>query len=208
MTTPLQVIPVAVRQFFNADSTPMNGGQLQFFVAGTTTPLEVFSDPDQNTSLGTTVDIGAAGYPVSGLGAIVSIFPPLGGYKEVLVDANSNTIYTADNLENVAESYLGTLANVQTEGSKSVTGTYAVVATDNWISSNNATVNLVAAADRGTLLIVQSVGASTTSIVPNGSETINGVSGAYSLAAASSPSFPALMLWSDGVSNWYAIAGS
>lgn len=206
MTLPLCVTPVAVRKFTNADGSPMVGGTLNYFVTGTTTPLEVFADSDGNTSLGTIVDIGDLGYPITSGNAITSIYPPLGGYKEVLKDADGNTVYTADLIENVAETFLGTQANIQTQGTKSATGTYAVVGTDNWISSDGATVNLQPAASRGTALVVQSIGATATTITPNGSETINGVSGSYTLPAAASPLFPVLQLFSDGTSNYYAIA--
>ena len=204
MTLPLNVTPVAVRKFTNADGSPMTGGTLNYFITGTTTPLAVFADADGNTSLGTIVDIGDLGYPITSGNAITAIYPPLGGYKEVLKDADGNTVYTADLIENVAETFLGTQANIQTEGSKAVTGTYTMVAGDNLITSNAATVNLLPADDVGTLVIVQSVGSGATSVVPNGSDTINGISGAKALAGAVSPSFPALFLYSDGVSNWYA----
>ena len=46
MTLPLNVTPVAVRKFTNADGSPMTGGTLNYFITGTTTPLAVFADAD------------------------------------------------------------------------------------------------------------------------------------------------------------------
>jgi hypothetical protein len=208
MTLPLQVTPVAVRQFFDPTGAPALDYTLSFFEAGTTTPLEVFADADGNVSLGTSVSIGDLGYPITSGNAITSIYPPLGGYKEVLTDADGQTVYTADHLENVAETFLGTEAVAATVGSKDVTGVYQMVSTDRWITADSATVNLLTAAEIGLPVVVQSVGSGTVAVTPNGADTINGVSGAYTLAAASSPSFPAISLYSDGISNWYATVTS
>lgn len=208
MTLPLQVTPVAVRQFFTATGAPAVGYTLSYFVVGTDTPLEVFADSDGNVSLGTSVDIGDLGYPITSSSAITSIYPPLGGYKEVLKDADGVAVYSADHLENVAETFLGTQANIQTQGSQSVTGTYNVADTDNWITSEGATVNLPDAANRGTVLAIQSMSATATSVVPNGSQTVNGLTGTFTIAGASSPSFPTVWFYSDGISNWRTLVGA
>lgn len=208
MTLPLQVAPVAVRQFFNADGSVMTGGTLNYFVTGTTTPLEVFSDSDGNVSLGTIVDIGDQGYPITSGSAITAIYPPLGGYKEVLKDANGNTIYTADLIENVAETFLGTQANIQSEGSKSVADGYLVTSSDNLVTINQAAaavINLPPAAERGRPLVI--INLSTTAnvtVTPNGSETINLAATCTLGVNGTGSDFPfTVTLLSDGVSNWW-----
>lgn len=50
--------------YYNLNGTaPAAGGRIDFFESGTTTPKEVFADPDLNTSNGSTVGLDAAGRP-------------------------------------------------------------------------------------------------------------------------------------------------
>jgi hypothetical protein len=189
----------------------MTGGTLSFFEAGTITPLEVFADADGNTSLGTVVDIGDLGYPITSGNAITAIFPPLGGYKVVLADANAVVVWTADDQENVAETFLGTQANIQSGGSKSVTSGYTIVPSDylvtvNEPTTNPAIINLPTATSRGAVLIVKNMSATiTVALTPNGSDTIDSASGALTLGTnVSGQNFPSgVTLLSDGVSNWW-----
>lgn len=43
---PLTVSPVVFRKFTNPDGTPLAGGQLSSFVAGSTTPTVLYQDAD------------------------------------------------------------------------------------------------------------------------------------------------------------------
>ena len=85
-------------QFQGSDSVNLSGGTLEFYIAGTTTATNVFSD-DSGTVVGTTVTLNASGYPASG-GAVVNLFRDTDvDYKIVLKDASDVTIWTSDDID-------------------------------------------------------------------------------------------------------------
>jgi hypothetical protein len=196
MTLPLGLMPVPRAQYFDADGAPLAGGQLQFFVTGTNTPLPVFLTSGGSGSA-TTIDLDGNGFAPA-------IFLSPTGYRVNLVNAANVTQpdYPVDGVENVAETFLATLATTQTQGSKSVSGPYTVLASDNWITALTGPVNLPAAATRGTLLTIQDTGSGTVAVTPNGSEQVNsaGAGVAFTMASHST-----LQLSSDGISNWYVL---
>lgn len=77
-------------QFFNPTPAVYSSGTLNFYVSGTDTPLAVYSDEGLAVSLGTSVDLNAAGRPAT------QIFLQDLDYKVILKDSSSNTIWTAD----------------------------------------------------------------------------------------------------------------
>lgn len=82
-------------QFQNSASVNLSGGTMEFFIAGTNTPTNIYSD-DVGTSLGTTVTLNASGYPASG-GAVVNLFRDTDvDYKVVLKDSGGSTLWTTD----------------------------------------------------------------------------------------------------------------
>ena len=82
-------------QFQDSSSVNLSGGTLEFFLAGTSTPTNIFSD-DVGTSLGTSVTLDASGYPASG-GNVVTLFRDTDvDLKVVLKDASDVTIWTSD----------------------------------------------------------------------------------------------------------------
>ena len=86
-----------VPQFVDSNGDTLVGGTLEFYLAGTTTPTNLFSD-DTGTSIGETIDLNAAGYPESG-GATIFLFRIQSlAIKVVLKNAAGATIYTADNI--------------------------------------------------------------------------------------------------------------
>lgn len=74
-------------------------GILAFFDAGTTNPLEVFSDAALSVSLGTTVSCNAAGYPVSSGNNKVLIYTGADPYKIRLTSVLfGGTVFEFDNV--------------------------------------------------------------------------------------------------------------
>jgi hypothetical protein len=198
MSLPLQILFAKYNTLLTSDGMPNANGTLTFTEAGTSTPQAVYSDPAGMVSLGSVVTLNAAGQFTTG------VYLAPNGYR-IAVDTDPvTTTVTQDNVEAVAAAFLSSQATAQTVGAKSQTS-YTVTSTDQWISMNGGTLTLLSAVvPRGLPLIVQSVGATTVAVTPVGSETINGVSGAFTMAAAASPAFPCLVLYNDGTSNWLA----
>ena len=84
-----------------ADSTTsinMSSGSLEFFLAGSSTPTNLFSN-NSGTSIGNSITLNAGGYPESG-GNVITLFRDTSiSYKIVCKDAAGNVIWTADNIE-------------------------------------------------------------------------------------------------------------
>ncbi len=75
-------------QYLNISGAPIVGGFLKFFITGTSTPKNVFSDSVFATSIGSEVALSASG-------RIPAIFLN-GAYKVTLTDASGNELDSAD----------------------------------------------------------------------------------------------------------------
>lgn len=196
------------QQFFDDDGEPLALGSLTFYSTGTVTPKDTFTTSERDIANDNPLDLDAAGR--------ATFFLTSGGYDILLKNEDGDTVRTYLYVEDIALTFFEGLGNTFTEGSKTVSGTYAVLATDNLITADSAsavTVNLPTAAIRssasagnGLPLIIKNLGAGAVAITPNGSETIDGETGAYTLPAAADPEFPSVWLLSDGISGWYIAA--
>jgi len=192
-------------QFFDNDGAPLAGGFLQAYLAGTTTPQDTYNDSDLDpmTHANTNpIELDSSGR------ATVPIFLAPVGYKFVLSDADSNVLWTRDDVEgwNVFPNLWGTLL---TEGSSNVTTGYTVLDTDRLVTVDSSggatTINLLAAGDATQPLTIKNLGTNTVTVTPDGTDTIDGLT-SFVIVAASSPTFPSIMLASDGVSAWWILA--
>lgn len=207
MSLPLGLLPVPRQAFYTVTAgglVPVSNGSLSFFVAGGSTPAEVFADPDGNTSRGPTVDLDDDGY------APAIYLSPI-GYKVVLKNEDDVTIWSQDYVENVAEAFLATWGAKQTEGSKGVGDGYEIVPADNLVTVNEPSVDpakiyLQIAVDRGTPVTIKNVGPTSVAIYPFASETIDDLPTPYVIPAASSPTFPTITLNSDEIGNYWIMS--
>jgi hypothetical protein len=87
----------------NADGNPIPGGKVSFFDAGTTTPRAVYSDAGLTTPISQPVTADSAGL-------LPLIYMATGAYKIIVADADSVTIYSADNLDSGVPAGSGALA--------------------------------------------------------------------------------------------------
>ncbi len=90
MTDSVAVLPPGWRAL-DANGDVVSGAILEFFESGTTTPLEVFSDSDLSTSLGTSITCDAGGYPTSDGNSKTLIYSGTAAYKVRLRDADDTT---------------------------------------------------------------------------------------------------------------------
>ena len=95
-TVPLLPIPIQLQD--SVTSVNMSSGTLEFFLAGTSTPTNLFSD-NVATSIGTTITLNSGGYPESG-GNVITLFRDSDiALKIVGKNAAGTIFFTADNLE-------------------------------------------------------------------------------------------------------------
>lgn len=206
-TLPGAVLPWVELRFLDANGDPLDSGTLEFFIAGTTTPKNTYSTSDISPSTGTPnpnpITLGADGRPAD------PIFLASGGYKVVVKNSAGVQQYSFDDVEDVGLTFLSELAVTFATGSLSVTSPYTVIATDNLVvmtsagGDDPATVALPAASDRTFPLVVKNKTSVTLQINVDGSDTIEGALSSFTLPADASPSFPSVVLVSDGVSNWW-----
>lgn len=195
MALPLARLPWVKAKFWYDDDpdAPLALGYLQFFESNSSTPLEVYSDPDGNTSLGSEVDLNAAGVPTSS-GNTVSIFIKNEGYRLRVFDADDVEQFgqSGDYIQDpgaVAFNNFGTITGAGARNESSYTPD-----NDDFFITVDGDVTLQAAEDRTQDLTIQNVGASAIDVTPDGSQTINGVSGAYELASGTAPAYPTITL--------------
>ncbi len=191
-------------QFFDEFGKPLAGGFLQFYLAGSTTPVDTYNDSDLDPAHANPnpIELDASGRSPT------PIFLAPVGVKVVLRNSDSVDQWVRDEIEgwNV---FQNTWGNILTEGSSNVTTGYTVLDTDRLVtvdSSGGATViNLLAAGDATQPLTIKNLGTNTVTVTPDGTDTIDGLT-SFVIAAASSPTFPSIMLAPDGVSAWWILS--
>lgn len=205
MSLPYALMPVCRQQFLDPDGNPYAGGTLTFYEAGTSTPKAVYSTSDGSVSLGTSVTLDAGGYAVA-------IYLAPGGYKVVLSDADDVVIWTQDEVEDIASTFLAELGLNLLEGAKDETSGYEVLTTDSFVSlastggADPCVVTLPAASTHSLPLCIKNLGTVALAVTPNGGDTIDGINAVYTVPAAVSPLFPAIWMMSDGSSGWHIVA--
>lgn len=92
---PLVSIPIQLQD--SVTSVNMSGGSLDFFLAGGSTPTNMFSD-NIGTSIGNSITLNSGGYPESG-GNIITLFIDSDiSYKIVGNSATVPALWTSDNV--------------------------------------------------------------------------------------------------------------
>lgn len=213
MSLPGAVLPWVELRFLKTDATtgaavPNASGTLTFSIAGTSTPKDTYTDSDLATPNANPLTLDSDGRPAS------PIFLASGGYKVVVKDSDGVQLYAFDHVEDVGLTFLATQANTATGGSKDVSTGYTVVAGSDYLvtlssgeSTNPSSITLPAASTVGQVIVIKNLAAVILNVTPDGSDTIEGIAGAYALPAAASPLFPTVRLLSDGSSNWWIDGG-
>lgn len=89
--------------FLNNTGAPLNGGNVYTYAAGTLTPKTFYSDEAKTVPVSNPIVINAAGRPqASAVDTTEVNLYYTGSAKFVVKDANGLTLYTADNIEEVA----------------------------------------------------------------------------------------------------------
>lgn len=119
------------KPFLDANSNPLGGGTIYFYLAGTSTPLTVYSDADLTQSLGVSVSLDSGGFPVTGGTTLVAIYTGTQSYKIVIKTSAGAPFATYDNLKGALDTsgYTTTYA-IQTSPVLSKTAAYTVTTND------------------------------------------------------------------------------
>ena len=205
-TYPGELMPWIGPQFFDAAGEPLALGTLQTMQAGTSTPLSTCSDALLTVSNPTTITLNTDGRAPN------PIFLRATGYKFLLRDSLGATVpgFPVDNVENVGQVFAVTLGNVLASGARGVTSGYTLLATDYLVTvastggPNPCVINLPAASSTAANQpkTIINIGTTPLAVTPNGSDAIQTLNAAFTIAAASSPTFPSRQFWSDGVAWW------
>lgn len=164
-------------QVFNSDGTPLNGGNIYTYAAGTTTPVATY--PTYNDAVAGTnpnpnpIRTDSSGRPANS-GNPIDIYVTQ-SYKIVIQTSASVSIRTVDNIPSNAQ--------IETVQSKSANYTVAITDRDSVIEMNSSggtvVVTLLAAATAGSgfRVKIKKMDSSTNgvTITANGSEQIDGV---------------------------------
>ncbi len=97
MATYVPFMPIPI-QLQNGSGDNLSGGSLEFYLSGTTTPTNLYSN-NSGTSIGSSITLNASGYPESG-GNVITLFRDSAvAIKIVAKDSGSATVWTADTLD-------------------------------------------------------------------------------------------------------------
>lgn len=193
-------------QALDGDGVTYPGGKLYAWETGGafSTPQALYSSSALTVALANPVVADADGrFP--------AMFTLPIGYDLQLYTADDVLVWSCLNYSNIGQIFLSDLGITCGTGALDVVSGYTILSSDNFVTvdstggANPCVINLQPAADRGFQLVIMNVGTVALAITPDGSETINSVAGAYTVPAASSPTFPAVTLYSDGSSNYWAL---
>lgn len=124
--------PEPKAQFFMADGTPLVGGKVYTYAAGTTTPLATFTDASANTPNTNPVILDARG-------ECNLWFTTAASYKVILKDANDVLQWSVDNIATYGTMASQNFNNVSITGG-TITGVTATMNITGDVSGNAGTV--------------------------------------------------------------------
>ncbi len=115
----------------DANGKPESGATITFYLEGTSTLMEVFSDDALSVSLGSTVTCDSAGYPTSNGSTRCMVYTGLQDFKVSIYYPSTGTTITHDNLPGAVDS--STLGGGMTDWETDVTA----ITTDTTLTSTH-----------------------------------------------------------------------
>src|SRR6187402_3490265 len=163
MPLPGALLPWVEERFLKVTDdglVPNSLGFVEFRDTDLTTPKDVWTNSDLTIAHTNPVELDDEGRPAS------PIYLSPSGYSVYVYDADMVLLYSVDFVEDVGSAFLSQLAVIQTQGTVATSSPYIVQATDNCVIVDSATtpfvVQLPAAADRGTPLLVKNISSGVT----------------------------------------------
>ena len=204
----MAVIPIGmidpVLQFLDGNGKPYAAGSVTFYISGTMTLKNVFSDVGLSVILPNPLPLNAAGRSsTSTTGPVTPVYFSAAPYDYVLKDANGLTVYGPEEFTG------GSVTGTNWLTSTPQTANYSAVAGDlvnATANSFNVTIPVAASNVSATIGIVNS-GTGIITLVRSGSDTI-GLATSQTLknSGTSAVQGDAMILNSDGVSNWTIVS--
>jgi len=162
---------------------PASGAVIKFFVAGTSTPLTVYSDEDLSANASTTVTCDSSGVPQISSTDVV-MYTGTADYKVEIENSAGSTLIEVDNLSGALDTS-GFLTTATAWSTPVLSKTSAYTATTSDLgktilvdaTSGGFDLTLPSAAsvgDGGRLTVIKTTDANVVTVVPDGSETISG----------------------------------
>ena len=191
------------QRFLDVNGDPLAGGWLQSYVAGTTTPLTLYTDADLNTPATNPVELDAYGRPPTPL------YMAAAGYKFVVMDDALVVQYTFDNVVDDGQVFAVNFGLVMNSGTTDVVSGYQVLVLDRLVTVNSTgganpcVINLPAVSLATNMVCIKNMGTVALSVTPSGVDTIDGINAAFTVAASASPLFRSVVLVPNGVSGWH-----
>lgn len=182
---------------------PLTGGLLYTYAPGTTDPQSAYQDVDLTTAHANPIVLDAQGRASIYLGAMA--------YKLVLKDAAGVTLWTQDNVIDAGQVHAATVGSGQ--GAKDISDGYAITEDDDLVTVDGTSgpdpceIFLPAAVTRAREVRIKNVGTVALAVTPDGTDTIEGSSAAFTVPAASGTSRPAIILSPDPVDTaaWHIV---
>ncbi len=203
------LIPWLPQQFCDINGDPLSGGNVTFKVTGTNTDKDTFDDSDLDPSNANTnpVILNAAGRPESG-----AIFFEPGGYDVFVRDEDDVLIYTVSEVEDVGATFLATLGQTFSQGTRDAPDGYTITSTDFLVTllpvaGGDYYCPSVVGRGQGVTLINVSPSVAATINFFGGVQGINGVVTTMTIPAGTSPVFSgATLLPSTADTSWFLTA--
>ncbi|HEX7932540.1 MAG TPA: hypothetical protein VF573_05615 [Paraburkholderia sp.] len=187
----------------NGSLVPNAGGFVYTFSAGTTTPVDTWTNSDGDGPGGAAqenpIELDADGRPPS------PIFLLGTGYKFAVHDSDDVLLYTIDNVEDSGLTFasqwgvlLGTGVSYTDGETIAVTTRLALIDS----SGGATTIYLPASADASQPLTVKNMGTNAVTLTADGTDTLEGSLSTITIPAASSPTFPSVLIAPNQISDW------
>ena len=208
MNLPGSLLPFIAPQFSDSTGVPLALGTIEFFVSGSTsTHKGVFSNPDLGVghALVNPLTLGGDGRPPT------AVYLAGGGYYVVVKDSAGVQVWAGE-VEDIGQTFLAMMGYSLTIGTKGATAYYGITSTDMLVTVNGTggvspcPITLPPVSSRFDVVGVKNIGTVALSLLPNGADTIDGASGAFTVPAAAGGVNPTIWLAPDGVSNWDIVA--
>jgi hypothetical protein len=153
-------------------------GFVQFKVAGEDTDKDTWTTADMDVANTNPVQLDASGY--------ATVFLEPGAYDVTIFDSDMVEVRQYLGVEDIGQTFFSQFGTIQAEGQKNLVANYTVTNDDNFVTFSGTVakvLTLQAAADRQMPLSIWNDCTVAWSVTPDGSETIDGDTGAYSLAS-------------------------
>ena len=153
-------------------------GFVQFKVAGEDTDKDTWTTADMDVANTNPVQLDASGY--------ATVFLEPGGYDVTIFDVDMVQVRQYLGVEDIGQTYFSQLGAIQAEGQKDLAANYTVTNDDNFVTFGGTVAKVLTlqpSADRELPLSIWNDCTVAWSVTPDGSETIDGATGAYSLAS-------------------------